>query len=143
MKRTAMVAHGARLGRLLLRAFGAGLLALPGTVDAQTIRHVSVSDPTCGGQSPCYTAIQAAINAAQAGDTVRIHILGNGSSECSAATTTARGTPDPVFANSLIYATVRNGFTFIDADGGPHYPAATTTPGNAWNGLDIAREHVV
>ncbi len=72
MKRTAMVAHGARLGRLLLLAVGAGLLALPGTVDAQTIRYVSAGDPTCGGQSPCHTTIQAAINAAQAGDAVRI-----------------------------------------------------------------------
>src|SRR3989454_2715781 len=237
MKRTAMVAHGARLGRLLLRAFGAGLLALPGTVDAQTIRHVSVSDPTCGGQSPCYTAIQAAINAAQAGDPVRIQpgtyieqlkitrknsgatseiqrivieiepsapvgsvllsppptkcttghavkfqqskfitlrglfisgaggqavsllggnnndndaihldrlrIFGNGSSECSGGITIARGNPDTVIANSLIYANGRNGITFIDAHGGPHYLVGNTIHGNAWNVLDVAREHVV
>jgi hypothetical protein len=222
------------LGRLLL--LGAGLLALPGTVDAQTIRYVSVSDPTCGGQSPCYTTLQAAINAAQAGDTVRIQpgtyieqlditgknsgatsetqrivieidlsapvgsvllsppttrcthghavrfqqskfislrgltitgaggqavsllggnhdndaihldrlrIFGNGSSECNGGITIARGNPDTVIANSLIYANGRNGITFIDADGGPHYLVGNTIHGNAWNGLDVAREHVV
>ena len=236
MKRTAMVAHGARLGRLLLLAFGAGLLALPGTVEAQTIRYVSVSDPTCGGRSPCYTTIQAAINAAQAGDTVRIQpgtyieqlnitgknfgatsetrrivieidlsapvgsvllsppttqctnghavrfqqskfitlrgltitgaggqavsllggnndndaihldrlrIFGNGSSECNGGITIARGNPDTLIANSLIYANGRNGITFIDAHGGPHYLVGNTIHGNAWNGLDVAREHVV
>ncbi|PYN40220.1 MAG: hypothetical protein DMD95_22450, partial [Candidatus Rokuibacteriota bacterium] len=236
MKRAAMVAHGARLGRLLLLAFGVGLLALSGTADAQTIRYVSVSDPTCGGQSPCYTTIQAAINAAQAGDTVRIkpgtyieqlnitgknsgatsetqrivieidlsapvgsvllhpptarcthghavrlqqskfitlrgftisgaagqavsllggnndndaihldrlRIFGNGSSECNGGITIARGNPDTLIANSLIYANGRNGITFIDADGGPHYLVGNTIHGNAWNGLDVAREHVV
>ncbi|MBI3246284.1 MAG: right-handed parallel beta-helix repeat-containing protein [Deltaproteobacteria bacterium] len=37
-----------------------------------TTRYVNKTDATCGSQSPCYTTIQAAINAAQAGDTVRI-----------------------------------------------------------------------
>ena len=217
---------------------GIALLLLIGTpsVDAQTIRHVSVSDPTCGGQTPCYTTIQDAINAAQAGDTVRIQpgtyieqlnitgknsgaasetqrlvveadpsapagsvlltppttqctnghavklqqsklitlrgltisgaggqavsllggnndndaihldrlrIFGNGSSECSGGVTIARGNPDTVIANSLIYANGRNGITFIDADGGPHYLVGNTIHGNAWNGLDVARDHVV
>jgi hypothetical protein len=40
--------------------------------EAGTIRHVSRTDATCGGQSPCYGCIQAAVNAAQAGDTVQI-----------------------------------------------------------------------
>lgn len=40
--------------------------------EAGTIRHVSRTDATCGGQSPCYGSIQAAVNAAQAGDTVQI-----------------------------------------------------------------------
>lgn len=217
---------------------GIGLLLLVGTpsVDAQTIRHVSVSDPTCGGQTPCYTTIQDAINTAQAGDTVRIQpgtyieqlnitgknsgatsetqrivievapsapvgsvlltppttqctnghavkfqqskfitlrgltisgaggqavsllggnndndaihldrlrIFGNGSSECSGGITIARGNPDTVIANSLIYGNGRNGITFIDADGGPHYLVGNTIHGNAWNGLDVAREHVL
>ena len=40
--------------------------------EAGTIRHVSRTDVTCGGQSPCYGSIQGAVNAAQPGDTVQI-----------------------------------------------------------------------
>ena len=36
------------------------------------ILHVSRSDPACAGQSPCFTTIQAAINAAGPGDVIRI-----------------------------------------------------------------------
>ncbi len=43
-----------------------------GAAQAATIRHVSRADATCGGQSPCYQSIQAAVNAAQPGDTVQI-----------------------------------------------------------------------
>jgi parallel beta-helix repeat protein len=45
-------------------------LASPG--EAGTVRHVSRADATCGGRSPCYGRIQAAVNAAQPGDTVQI-----------------------------------------------------------------------
>src|SRR5262245_18475139 len=37
-----------------------------------TLRYVSNTSPTCGGQSPCYTTIQAAVDAETAGDTIRI-----------------------------------------------------------------------
>ncbi len=37
------------------------------------VRHVSNADPTCGGASPCYATIQAAVDDAQPGDTVRVH----------------------------------------------------------------------
>ncbi|HKW93220.1 MAG TPA: Ig-like domain-containing protein [Methylomirabilota bacterium] len=43
-----------------------------GTAQAATIRHVSRTDPTCGGHSPCYLSIQSAVNAAQPGDMVQI-----------------------------------------------------------------------
>src|SRR5262245_38925477 len=33
---------------------------------------VSNTDSTCAGQSPCFSTIQAAVDAAQAGDTIRI-----------------------------------------------------------------------
>jgi len=72
-----------------------------------------------------------------------LRIFGNGSSECNGGITIARGNPDTLIANSLIYANGRNGITFIDADGGPHYLVGNTIHGNAWNGLDVAREHVV
>jgi hypothetical protein len=42
------------------------------TSEAGTIHHVSRTDASCGGQSPCYGSIQAAVNAAQPGDTVQI-----------------------------------------------------------------------
>jgi len=34
--------------------------------------HVNREDPTCRGQAPCYPTIQAAVDAAEPGDTVRI-----------------------------------------------------------------------
>ncbi|HSE03841.1 MAG TPA: right-handed parallel beta-helix repeat-containing protein [Methylomirabilota bacterium] len=40
--------------------------------EAATVRHVNRADAGCGGQSPCYGSIQAAVTAAQPGDTVRI-----------------------------------------------------------------------
>lgn len=43
-----------------------------GLSEAGAIRHVNRTDATCGGASPCYGGIQAAVNAAQPGDTVQI-----------------------------------------------------------------------
>ena len=39
---------------------------------AATVLYVNPTDPTCQGQAPCYQSIQAAVDAAQAGDTIRI-----------------------------------------------------------------------
>src|SRR5260370_28162230 len=44
----------------------------PSAVDGATIRHVDRSDATCGGRAPCYGSIQAAVDAAQPGDTVQV-----------------------------------------------------------------------
>jgi hypothetical protein len=44
----------------------------PRSTEAATVRHVNRSDAGCGGHAPCYASIQAAVNAAQAGDTVQI-----------------------------------------------------------------------
>jgi pectin methylesterase-like acyl-CoA thioesterase len=51
-----------------------GSLVLPMAVAAQqtTILHVDRTDPTCGGQSPCFSTIQAAINAAGSGNVIHI-----------------------------------------------------------------------
>jgi hypothetical protein len=43
-----------------------------GSSEAGVVRHVNRSDTGCGGKSPCYGSIQAAVNAAQPGDTVQI-----------------------------------------------------------------------
>jgi hypothetical protein len=42
------------------------------SAEAGIVRHVNRTDATCGGQSPCYGSIQAAVNATQPGDTVLI-----------------------------------------------------------------------
>src|SRR5258707_14228822 len=49
-----------------------GLLVLPTAVTAQapTILYVNGTDPTCGGDSPCFTTIQTAINAAGPGNPI-------------------------------------------------------------------------
>ena len=44
----------------------------PRSIEAATVRHVNRSDAGCAGHAPCYASIQAAVNAAQAGDTVQI-----------------------------------------------------------------------
>ncbi len=50
------------------------VLAASGPAAAQTgiTRYVNRTDPTCGGHSPCYATIQAAVNAVQAADTIQI-----------------------------------------------------------------------
>jgi parallel beta-helix repeat protein len=48
------------------------LIAVPVSADPG-ILHVDDDDPTCGGNSPCYSTIQAAINAAGDGDTISVN----------------------------------------------------------------------
>jgi pectin methylesterase-like acyl-CoA thioesterase len=36
------------------------------------VRYVNNPDPTCRGHAPCYSTIQAAVDAVQPGDTIRI-----------------------------------------------------------------------
>ncbi len=47
-------------------------ISAAGPSEAGSVRHVNGTDATCGGASPCYGTIQAAVNAARAGDTVQI-----------------------------------------------------------------------
>ena len=53
-----------------------GLLVLLGLLAAEaqagTVRYVNATDSTCGGDTPCSTTIQAAVTAAQSGDTIQI-----------------------------------------------------------------------
>jgi len=222
---------------LALRLLSLWLVSPPTFAHAATLLYVHPTDPTCQGQSPCYQTIQAAVDAAQSGDTIRIQagtyqeqvnisgknnvagaseadrilleadpaapvgsvilqgavsqctngyairlqqskfitirgltitgaggqaislmggnnqnaaihiernrIFGNGSPECSGGITIARGNPDTLIVNNLIYANGRNGITFIDADGGPHYLVSNTIHGNAWSGVNVARSHEV
>ena len=58
---------GTVLGMAILGLLG----GLPSSAPAQTgLRYVNATDATCGGHSPCYTTIQAAVNAVLAGETI-------------------------------------------------------------------------
>ncbi len=57
---------GLALGLLWLLGNPAAISASPGTL------YVSATDPTCGGSSPCYSTIQDAVDAALAGDWVKV-----------------------------------------------------------------------
>ena len=73
----------------------------------------------------------------------RLRIFGNGSSECNGGITIARGNPDNLILNSLIYGNGRNGLATIDADGGPQYVVGTTIHANAWSGVNVSRNHTI
>ena len=70
-------------------------------------------------------------------------IFGNGSGSCNGGITIARGNPGTLIVNNLLYANGRNAITFEDADGGPHYIINNTIYRNQWNGIEVARNHVV
>jgi hypothetical protein len=62
---------------LLLVLVNALLATLPAAPlvrpsEAATVRYVNRTDAGCGGHSPCHGSIQAAVNAAQPGDTIQI-----------------------------------------------------------------------
>ena len=60
-----------KLSNVIPAAFAATLVvAFASTVSAATL-YVN-PDGVCGGNSPCYTTIQAAINAANNGDTIKV-----------------------------------------------------------------------
>ncbi|MBI1847197.1 MAG: hypothetical protein HYR86_09530, partial [Candidatus Rokubacteria bacterium] len=61
----------ARRGALLALALGAGLLLGPAPGNAATTRYVNGTG-TCGGQTPCYATIAAALSATQRGDTIQV-----------------------------------------------------------------------
>jgi RHS repeat-associated protein len=222
--------------RRLLVAAVLALVLVPSSPRAQSgFRYVNAADPTCQGESPCYTSIQAAVNAATAGEHVvvqagtyheqvaitgknntasateadrivieadaaaavgsvvvqgsvsqctngyafrlqqskfitirgltitgaggqaisllggnnqnqaihleRLRIVGNGSGSCDGGITIARGNPGTLILNSLIHGNGRNGFSTVDADGGPHYLIGNTIHGNQWSGVSVTRNH--
>jgi len=225
--------RGAILLAFLLVIFG----WVSATAQAQTILHVNRTDPTCGGQSPCFSTIQAALSSAGPNSVIRIQagtypdqlsivrknnfpgasevdriiieadpttqpgqvvltgapgactgnyairlqqskfitirgltitgtggqaisllggnnqnqdihielnrIFANGSSACGGGIAVARGNPGTLIVNNLIFANGRNGVSFLDADGGPHYLINNTIYGNQWNGVDVARNHTI
>jgi hypothetical protein len=69
--------------------------------------------------------------------------VGNGSAECDGGVIANRGNAELVLSNNLIYGNGRNGLTFLDATGGPHYVLNNTIVNNGWNGVRVARGHGV
>ncbi|MDJ0868735.1 MAG: Ig-like domain-containing protein, partial [Myxococcota bacterium] len=69
----------------------------------------------------------------------RIH--GNGNSSCNGGIEIARGNPETLIANNLIYGNTRNGIAMTDANGGPHTIVGNTIHANGWNGIKVGRSH--
>jgi RHS repeat-associated protein len=101
-----------------------------------TIRGLSITGT--GGQA---IELMGGNNQNQAIHIERNRIFNNGSGSCNGGITIARGNPDTLIVNNLIYANGRNGITFIDADGGPHYIVENTIHANQWSGVNVARSH--
>ncbi len=58
------------LGALALLALI--VIASPAFQQGPLTRYVNNTDPTCGGHTPCYTTLQAAVDAVLPGETVLI-----------------------------------------------------------------------
>jgi hypothetical protein len=58
--------------RLRRRGLAAFLCLLVFSLTRATVLHVSHTDPSCGGRTPCYATIHAAVDDAQGGDSVEI-----------------------------------------------------------------------
>src|SRR3990172_11149827 len=98
-----------------------------------TLRGLTITG--AGGQA---ISLLGGNNQNQAIHIERNRIFDNGSPECNGGITIARGNPDTLIVNNLIYANGRNGITFIDADGGPPYIINNTIHANQWSGLRLA-----
>src|SRR5262245_38018437 len=103
-----------------------------------TIRGLTITG--AGGQA---IQLMGGANQNQGIRLERLRIFGNGSSECDGGIMIARGNPETLIVNSLIYGNGRNGIATIDADGGPHYIVGNTIHGNAWSGVSLSRNHTV
>jgi len=87
------------------------------TTEAATVRHVSRTDAGCGGHSPCYATIQAAIDVVQPGDTVQIQagtyveqvsIVGkNAGSRSEGARVTIQADPDVPVGSVVLHGAVQ------------------------------------
>ncbi len=90
--------------------------AAPQRPDA-TVRYVD-SGGTCGGQTPCYSTIQAAVDAAQAGDTIKVATGVYTGVQARPAPTGYPNPPAGGLITQVVYisetVTVRGGYTTAD-----------------------------
>lgn len=55
----------------------------------------------------------------------------------------ARGNANTTINNCHIHNNGRNGIVFIDASGGPHFLSDNLIEANGWNGVKVARQHII
>jgi hypothetical protein len=76
------------------------VVLIPSSLPAQSgFRYVHPTDPTCGNHNPCYTTIQAAVNAATAGEHV---ILQSGTYHQQVNVTAKNTTPSATEADRIV-----------------------------------------
>ncbi|MGH7187264.1 MAG: right-handed parallel beta-helix repeat-containing protein, partial [Pseudomonadota bacterium] len=73
----------------------------------------------------------------------RNRIFGNGSASCTGGIAIARGNPDTLIVNNVIYGNGRHGIATSDSDGGPHDVIGNTIHGHGWSGVHVSRGHQV
>jgi uncharacterized protein YjdB len=130
------------VGSVVLR--GAGVQCTNGyALRLQQSKFITIRGLTITGAGGQAISLMGGNNQNQAIHIERNRIFGNGSSECNGGITIARGNPDTLIVNNLIYGNGRNGITFIDADGGPHDLLQNTIYANGWSGVSVARSHEV
>ena len=106
-------------------------------------KFVTIRGLTITGTGAEAIFMMGGTNGNQAINIVENRIYGNGSSSCNGGITIARGNPETLIVNNLIYANGRNGIALVDGDGGPHYIINNTIYGNQWNGVSIAADRDV
>jgi RHS repeat-associated protein len=109
----------------------------------QQSRYITIRGLTITGAGGQAISLMGGNNQNTAIHIERNRLWSNGSPECNGGITIARGNPDTLILNNEIFANGRNGITFIDADGGPHFLINNTIHRNAWSGVNVARTHEV
>jgi hypothetical protein len=149
------VAGAAEADRILIEADPAapvGSVVLQGAVSQctngyairlQQSKFITIRGLTITGAGGQAISLMGGNNQNSAIHIERNRLFNSGSPECNGGITIARGNPNTLILNNEIFANGRNGITFIDADGGPHYIIQNTISSNAWSGVNVAHNHEV
>lgn len=134
---------GAAPGAVVLSGSGSSSCTNNYAIRFKQSRYVTVRELTITGHGAEAITLMGGNNQNQDIHIELNRIFGNGSGSCDGGITIKRGNPRTLIVNNLIYANGRNAISFSDADGGPHYIINNTIIGNQWNGIDVARSHIV